>query len=252
MKTKYVVPLGVALLCAAWAQAQTVYSVNVVGFQKILVPPGGFAFSATPFTQDTNDINAVVGEQGTDLADPNPDAIYTWNGTSYAKSQRFPITGASPLDGLWVDSSLANLATNDIPPGAGFIYKNGSQTETQEIVVVGEVIADAQTTVDIPSGLWMISYNYSSEIDLNNSTLAGITSQATAGDEIFAFNTDTQSYEKFSYFGLVGAPTLDYQWLDAAINPTSFAFEPGSCVFYRNANAGFVWTEDLPYDLSSP
>jgi hypothetical protein len=151
-----------------------------------------------------------------------------------------------------VDSSLANLATNDIPPGAGFIYKNGSLTETQEIVVVGEVIADAQTTVDIPSGLWMISYNYSSEIDLNNSALAGITSQAAPGDEIFAFNTDTQSYEKFSYFGLVGAPTLDYQWLDAAINPTSFAFEPGSCVFYRNVNAGFVWTEDLPYDLSSP
>jgi hypothetical protein len=252
MKMKYIVPLGIALLLsAAWTQAQTVYSVNVVGFQKIQIPPGGFAFSATPFTQNTNDINAVIGEQGADLADPNPDAIYTWNGSSYAKSQRFPVVG-SPLDGLWVDSSLAALATNDIPPGAGFIYKNGSTTTTQEIVVVGEVIADAQTTVDVPSGLWLVSYNYSSEIELNNSTLAGATAQAAANDEIFAFNTDTQSYEKFTFLGLVGVPALDNQWVDAAFAPTSFAFEPGACVFYRNNNAGFVWTEDLPYDLSSP
>jgi len=254
MKTKYVVAIGIALLSAAWAQAQTVYSVNVVGFQKIQVPPGGFAFSATPFTQDTNNINTVVGEQGADLnAGVEADAIYTWNGTEYAKSQRFPVTGGSPLDGLWVDSSFSNLATNDIPPGAGFIYKNGSQTDTQEIVVVGEVIADAQTTVDIPSGLWMVSYNYSSEIELNNSTLAGATALASAGDNIYAFSKDTQSYQKFSFLGVVGDVSLDNKWLDAqTFAPTNFAFEPGNCVFYQNNNAGFVWTEDLPYDLSSP
>ena len=45
MKMNYVVSVGIALLSTVWVQAQTVYSVNVVGFQKLQIPPGGFAFS---------------------------------------------------------------------------------------------------------------------------------------------------------------------------------------------------------------
>ncbi|MFT5499386.1 MAG: hypothetical protein ACI9TH_004801 [Kiritimatiellia bacterium] len=244
MKMNYVVSVGIALLSTVWVQAQTVYSVNVVGFQKLQIPPGGFAFSSTPFDAGTNTLNGVIGKQGEDIGLGNGDSIFTWDGVGYKKFVRFPETGADARDGLWVDASFT-IATNDIATGTGFIYQN-KQATTQEIVVVGEVLDDTQNSLAVPAGLSLLSYSYSSDIPLNGTSLTNLATQA---DEIFVFDTASQGYQKYTYFANVGDPVRNFKWLDAGFLPTDLVLETGNSFFYRNKAAGFVWTEDLPYDL---
>lgn len=252
MKKMILAVAAAGLVATGSAMAQTVYSVNVVGFQKIQIPPGGFAFSSTPFLSATQDINGVIGEQGADIDAPNPDKVFTWNGTSYETFQRLPATGnGNPgTENKWADASF-NVATVTIAPGGGFIWQN-AQTTTQEVVVVGEVVDlnGGSITNTIPLGFSLLSYGWSSDIGLNASSLATV---ATEGDEIFIFETDSQSYKRYEYLGDVGEPTLNFKWVDAEFNATTVQLTTGLSFFYRNNGpAAIQWIESQPYDLDQP
>lgn len=244
------------LIFSGSAMAQTVFSVNVVGFQKVTIPPGSFAFASSPFMTATNNLNGVIGEQGADVTDANGgDSIYTWDGAAYTRYVRLPGSGVPPgTENQWVDAGTFALPTDPAGPGTGYIYFNSLAT-TQEIVMVGEVVDGAlnsttTSTNTIPQGLWLVSYDWSSDIALNSSSLTNETT-VTQGDEIFTFDTDTQAYTKYTYFANVGDPTRNYRWLNATtFDPATHVLETGSSFFYRNLGAGdVVWTEDQPYSL---
>jgi hypothetical protein len=123
MRTKTLL-LAAALAAAGLitATAQTVYSVNAVGFVNVSVPAGAFALLANPLNQPTNDLATVLADAPVDTTvyDFNPTtgfAIYTKRATTWTG------TGAS---------------TARLDPGKGFFVKNNG-TAAFNLTFIGEV-----------------------------------------------------------------------------------------------------------------
>lgn len=126
MRTKTLVLTAVVgAISIASAAAQTVYSVNAVGYVNKTVPAGGFALLANPLNLATNTLATVLPDV------PANTVVYKWNGTSFALFTMRP-TG-------WGASGAQTLN-----PGEGFFVKNVATTPLT-ITFVGEVLTGAQT-----------------------------------------------------------------------------------------------------------
>jgi hypothetical protein len=126
MRTKtLIVTAALGAVGLGTSVAQTVYSVNAVGFVNINVPPG--------FSMIANPLKAAVNEVGALFADaPDDTVIYKYNsatGQYNVNSKSF---------GAW-DNPAEQLA-----PGDGAFIKN-SGAAAFKITFVGEVVQGKQT-----------------------------------------------------------------------------------------------------------
>jgi hypothetical protein len=121
MRTKTVLlTAALGAISIATSVAQTVYSVNAVGYVNITVKAGQFALLANPLNQGDNKIATIMPDV------PVNTAIYTWNGTAFDSATK----RTSGWSGGAKDAVLA--------PGQGFFIKNVGTTDFT-ITFVGEV-----------------------------------------------------------------------------------------------------------------
>ena len=136
MKTKSI--LAAALLIAASAasaSAQTVYSVNAVGFVNVVFPPG-FTLASNPLEGATNTVAVLFSSV------PNGTSVFKFD------SALGQYTGTTFLFGNWGNPSFS------LVPGEGFFFKNpGSTTITNTFV--GNVKQGALTT-SLSSGFTLV------------------------------------------------------------------------------------------------
>ncbi len=243
------------LLCSLLGAATSalaqgpVYSVNIVGIQKVPVPGQQLDFVSTPFNSGSNTLDDILKTQ----AEPGTDEVFVWDVTTsnYKKFILFPpgIPGSEDIGNRWVSADDLSVANFPIGPGSGFIFKNSMTAgATNTISVVGDVVMAPSVAKTVPVNLSIQSYPYSSIIALNSCALSGPSSPANAGDEIFMWNVATQNYKKYIYVGSVGDPGLDYKWLDSdTAGVTTVELVPGDSFFYKNNGAQFTWTETKPY-----
>lgn len=243
--------IGALVGSSALAQGP-VYSVNIVGFQKVTVAPGKTDFSSNPFVKSSASIQDVIGNQGEGgetISDA--DNILFWNGSSYDVAYLSAGNGP-PYDGNWIDEN-GDILTTPIQPGTGFLFKNRVGGATNTLVLVGDVVSAATVSQTINPGLNLISYPYSTTIALNSLNLhlaQGAHGAETIGDadQMFVWNPVTASYAKYYLSSGNGAP-IDDNWIDENGDTSPVVINPGDSIWYfRKPSLGaLTYTETKPY-----
>ncbi len=227
-----------------------VFSANVVGVQKLSATPG-LTMAATPFEEDLQDLNAVIGPQLFGSNNFNTaDNILLWNP---GDQQYILFFLAGDVGGgfsrKWISVNPFGIATNEIFPGEGMFIRN-RQANTQTVVVAGDVFLDPTNLQAIIPGFQLLSYPYSAEIGMNSTTFTngGLGSNNfTTADNIFLWDADDQQYQLFFLAGDVGGG-FSHKWI--SVNPFGIAtnvIQPGQAFWYRHKGIGFDWVELSPY-----
>lgn len=255
--TLSIIVCGCVLASVAQAQTGEVYSLNVVGFQKVAAPAAKLEIAGTPFEAANDTLDAVVGPQLTGSDGPGvSDNVVMFQATNQQYVTYFIAGGIGDpqYDGKWFTTSL-QPATNInalVPPGRGFWIRS-RQSVTQTVVFAGDVVSAGAITNHIYSGLQLLSYPYSTAILLNNTTFSngavGSDGPGTS-DNILLWNTSNQQYVTYFIAGGIGDPQYDGKWFTQTLQPTTNIYlQPGQGFWYRHRGSGFTWTEQKPYTL---
>jgi hypothetical protein len=252
MRTPAFVATAAGILAGITAFAQgPVYSVNIVGFQKVTTAPGSFNLSGNPFLKSAMTVQDVVGNQGTGGDSfGNADNLLLWTGSAY--KQLFLVgQGIDPeLDGKWVDENFTP-STDVVAPGTGFWIKSSAVTNTTTIV--GDVVMDATKSFTINPGFNLLSYPYSTTAAINSSQMglnaaAGCTGGDSfeTADNIYVWNG--AQYVQYFLVAIGTDPELDDKWVDENFTPTTVSVQPGQGLWYkRTGSSSFTWTTTKPY-----
>ncbi|HMP72154.1 MAG TPA: hypothetical protein PKE55_02720 [Kiritimatiellia bacterium] len=258
--------LGFALLGAMRLPGETtVYSVNVIGVQKVVANPesvaGGRQILGVPLDALPGNLDQVIGTAGTannssaladnvviyDLDQPLSDRYRTF----YLRNN--PNEGGRPM---WRFAGSPQFwATNVyLHPGQGFWYINRSASAVTNVIVGDVQMADYVDTAIVP-GLQLLSNPFSAPMTLGEAGLTNgvaTTSSATA-DNITVFDPDALPAEQYkTYFlrpdpGNGNAPRWRFagspqSWADGVV------LEPHQGFWYRSrAGENFMWAAPRPY-----
>ena len=237
--------LLIAASFASSADAQVtnaVYSVNIIGMQKIAVS-SNLAIRSNPFQSAL--IGDVAGKSGRASSFSTiADNIQIFNATNQSYVTYFLGSNAT-LGAHWRLGSTPQ--TNFyLPPGVGYFYRSRSTTPWTNTIVGDVVLAPAITNIIRP-GLNLLSYPYSVSRNLTNLNLkfGRASSFSTVADNLMIFNTSNQSYT--TYF-LGSNATLGVHWRLGGSAVTNLILEPGAGFFYRSRLTNIVnWIETSPY-----
>ena len=246
-----------AIVCAtvavtSFAQTGEVYSLNVVGFQKVsALASGGLVLSSTPFDRDAANLDNVLGTNGipgATAATADNCLMYNKYTQSYLIYWLFSHTNPS-LNRHW--RSASGLATNvDLLPGQGFWYRNRASSDAT-LVMAGDVVDVGAVTNLIVPGLQMMSYPFSTSIRMTELTLTNGAPGATAttADNIMMYVPTNQSFNIYWLFSHTN-PALNRKWRSASGLATNVFVQPGQGFWYRSRLAtSNLWVEAKPYTL---
>ena len=247
-KTAAVLTVISSLTSGALAQTAEVFSLNVVGFQKITPVSNAMTFSSMPFDTDDNRVsNVVMGLQpGTSVG--SADTLFTWD----PASQRYVKCWLRTSDSNWHVQATGNpLATNIyLDPGVGFIIvRPSSRTSEPVVVVAGDVVADTAITNTLVEGLNLVSYPYNGDVYLTNMTLRYIGARGTSvgsSDNIKMWDPIAQ---RFVTYWLRSSTTNWHKQVTGNPIASNVVIRSGECFFYqRLAGRGtLTWVESRPY-----
>ncbi|MGD9873253.1 MAG: hypothetical protein AB7T27_03180 [Kiritimatiellia bacterium] len=237
---------GVILAAAVAIAQEAVYSLNVVGFQKVTAKPTAFTLPGVPFQAASHELNSLVGPQLT--AAKNylaADRIYLWDSASQKYKYYFL---NSAIGNKWVSYTNTTVATTN-----AFIYSNDGfwistvAASTQTVVLVGDVINVGAVTSSITAGFNLKSYPFSAprsinEMNLNNGTAA---KNYLAADRIFLWDAASQKYVYFFLNSTIGNKWASYTNTTVA---ASNVINPNDGFWYQ-AVGPVTWTAMKPYTL---
>lgn len=184
MRTKALLAAAAFAAGLAASMAQNVYSLNVVGYYNITIPPNSFALIANQLNTTNNSIASLLPSV------PPGTQLYKYAGGSWT-AYTF-----DEFDLVWTPNGDATLN-----PGEGaFIKNNTSQPLT--ITFVGEVL-QGQLTVAIPAGYAVVS-----SMVPQAGELPSLSFPAQPGDQVFKY-TPGSGYTSYTFdeFDLAWTPS---------------------------------------------
>ncbi|HON06651.1 MAG TPA: hypothetical protein PLW02_00975 [Verrucomicrobiota bacterium] len=212
MKTKLLIlTAAVAVAGAIAAKAQTVYSVNVVGYVNVTLYPG-YNLVANPLNTTNNTIGSLLANV------PRGTMLYKYNNaTGLYATYAFE----EDDDGILGWQPNGNATLN---PGEGAFIRNTTGTNLI-ITFVGEVLQGVLTNT-LPTG-----YSIRSSMVPQTGQVDSILQMpSNSGDLIYKFNPTMGRYDTFSYeeddYGILG-------W-----QPQSPVINVGEAFFIRRLSAG--------------
>ena len=185
MKTKALLAAGLLMAAsAASSLAQTVYSVNAVGFVNKTFQANGFTLAANPLIATANTVAALFSGV------PEGSAIFTFN----------PGTGGFDVNsfdfGAWFNPNAT------LVPGQAFFFKNPTGTPYVN-TFVGNV-QQGTLTNQLNAGFSLVS----SQVPQAGLLTTDLGFPILEGDLVFKFNSSTISYDVYSFvFGDWVGPT---------------------------------------------
>jgi hypothetical protein len=148
-KTLFVTAL-LSVACIATAVAQTVYSVNAVGYVNVTLAPG-FSLIANPLDGEDNTIPVLFA------AVPKNTVIYKFNATTGA----FIPNVKNVITGNWGDPAMT------LVPGEGAFVKIPDSSEPVTVTFVGEVM-QGSLSLPLPAGFSIASSQVPQADNLDN------------------------------------------------------------------------------------
>ncbi len=188
MKAKAILAAGLMMAAsAASSLAQTVYSVNAVGFVNVNLATG-FSLVSNPLEGAVNTVAALFPNTL-----PNNSQIFKFN----------PVTGSFSSStfvfGTWTDPSMT------LVPGEGFFFRNPSGA-TIVNTFVGNVKQGSLTT-PLAAGFNLVS----SQVPQSGLVATDLGAPIGNNETVFKFNNGTAAYESSTlFFGTwsAGEPTV--------------------------------------------
>jgi len=176
MRTKTLL-LTAALAAAGVASsiAQSVYSVNVVGYVNVTCIPG-YTFIQNPLSTTNNTITALLSSV------PDGTQVLTWN----ASAGTFDINNFS--FGTWDAPDVT------FSPSQGFIVNNPS-TDNVTVTFVGEVMQGANMVTPLVSGYNMVG----SKVPQAGLITTDLNFTAGEGDQVLKWNPTAGTYDIYNY-----------------------------------------------------
>ncbi len=217
---KKIIMTAALVACAAVVTAQTVTSVNIVGYNKD-VSAVGLHISAVQFNNATNTPSTVYGDS-LSLGSK----VYLFNGVNYDTSTYASIF--VPGQGLATQWS----ADLDLGDGQGHWVEVSTEAET---IISGEVPLDAAITNQIDAGLSLVAYPYPVE-----RVITGLGFVPASGDKIYVFNGvnyDTSTYASI-FVPIMG---MVMKWSDETL---SVAVGEG---FWYETEVAQSWVVNKPF-----
>jgi len=225
------------------SSAQTVYSVNVVGYVNTVIPGTDYANTGNPgqpqYTLIYNPLDNGSGNHLQDLfaaetvyggtfpanaALGNTAYVFNYGGQSFGADQN------NSYSGVWGQNT-------SLPPGTGFFMLNGNKTYTNTFV--GTVLQGNQTNNVA------VHYNLMSSIWPTGDYLGNLGLTAVGGDTIYLFNQHGQAFSAIqvnSYGSLYTAETTPFR-VDANLGP--FVTNGLSFFYLNNSGAPIPWITDF-------
>lgn len=161
---------------AASASAQTVYSVNAVGFVNVVLPPG-FSLVSNPLEGATNTVVALFPSSL-----PNNSQVFKFNSASGSfQSSTF-------FFGTWSDPAMT------LVPGEGFFFRNPSST-TITNTFVGNVKQGTLTT-PLVAGFTLVA----SQVPQAGLVATDLGLPVGNNETVFRFDNATGSYASSTLF----------------------------------------------------
>ena len=229
MRTKALLSVAAIAASAITAMAQgNVYSLNIVGYATVTIPPG-YSLLANPLsagaTNGANEIMPII----------NGELILTWTGTQFAQ------TGYDSDFGGWVgaDGSTA-AAPPSLPPGKGFFFFN--PVAATNVTFVGQVVPNPGATNQIP-----LAAGYNLVGSAIPATVAAVTNAPVSlpvinGMLLLTWDPVGKKYIQNGYDtdfgGWVGA--------DGSTAAAPPAYSIGQGFFFFNPLAATTWNQSLP------
>jgi len=218
---KFLTTIAVTALISgvSFADSNVVSSANVVGYVQTETPAAG-SFNIVSLVQFSNGSNTVhiqdaIGNMdvlNASAAWNNADKLITWNGGYLKYGLYQPASG----DAYWMASgagwsipALASAADVELKRGEGVWYLTGTGGSSTNITVSGDVFLDDTFNVDLVGTLTLLSYPYSSDINLTNMVVSNATASATwvDADKVIVWNG---GYVKY---GLYQPASGDAYWM---------------------------------------
>jgi len=200
MKTKTMI-LTAAVACgtlAAIAQS-TVYSVNVVGYANVVMPPG-FSIIANPLMAPTNTLGVLFAGQ------PDGFVVYKYDPISQWRLAVYQAPPWDPTNPQWDVPDMTLL------PGEGAFVYNPSATPFTN-TFVGEVIQGTNLTVNLP-GNYTTNVGFQlvgSLIPQEGQLATDLGFPARDGDVIYTYRNSTEQWRLYDYTAPPWDPT-NPQW----------------------------------------
>lgn len=205
--------------------ADPVYSVNSVGYMKVMLP-AGYSLIGSPFNSVGGAPLTLNGVFGTNVVDSTYVFIYV-PGSGYVSYNYVDPTG-------WQDDNGVPAGDAQILRDDGFwVYAPASMTAT----IAGEVPGSSQgtNTVALVPGYQLLAFAYPATVSAASSGL-----NPTDSDYIFKWSTN-QSYVTYQYVDPTG-------WQDDNGTPVDVKFGPGDGFWYYSVSSSTnTWNQVKPY-----
>ncbi len=259
--------IGFAFPQISLAQTSTVYSVNVVGFQKVVVPPydesGGMQLLGVPFDAQPGTLDDIIGTHGhagDNSAVADNVILYNPDAPDAEKYQIFYLRNNPQMNDtpMWrTVTPPQTWATNVfLQPNDGFWYVNRSAVSLTN-VFIGDVVADEEIAINIVPGLQLISYPFSAPVQLHELGLTnGLSSDSSATADIITFYDATKPLGlQYTQYYLRPDPQNQNipKWRYAGVPQhwaTNVVIQPHQGFWYQSrAESSFMWTVSRPYSL---
>ncbi|MGA4643817.1 hypothetical protein [Limisphaera sp. 4302-co] len=186
MRTKALLAAAAFAAGLAASMAQNVYSLNVVGYYNITIPPNSFALIANQLNTTNNTLGSLIPSA------PDGTQFFKFSGTGWDTYTY------DELEGGWLPNG--NVSLN--PGEGGFVRNNTANALT--ITFVGEVLQGSLTN-PVPAG-----FSVRSSMVPQAGTLTQLAFPAADGDQVFV-------YRGGSYVGAT-YDELEQGWLPAEPN----------------------------------
>ena len=216
--------LTAAGLVACGASAQTITSVNSVGFHSVDVPPGGDLVLVAPTLESMGGgtLEELIGDQL-----PAGAIAHIWQ----RDTRSYTTVPKSSKNG-WGSATIER--------GDAVWLLDPNATTTQRVSFAGEVpdvrSLTATTTVSI-GAIDAVAYPYPTEIDFTNTTLA---QASVPGDVVHFWRTADQAYTTVPKSSKNG-------WGSSSTKVLAI----GEAFWYQPLDGSEDWVEVIKYDLSN-
>lgn len=249
--------LGFGLIVASPAQAgESVYSVNIVGFQtKELPEPGQFDMISAPFDKDENTLEDVLGGLLIGNAvEGGADRLRFWD----ADQQVYVNVGVGPDGNFYLQDAQGNWVEPfeqvnfELVRGEGlWLAASAAGPSERSITLAGDVVMDDEVLYQFFEGFHLVANPFSTPIALQDMMFAESDASGNAvegaADRVRAWSTVNQQYQNYG----LGPDGKWYKqdssgnWQDPFVEAEK-VFEPGEAFFYF-AQDDFDWILENPY-----
>lgn len=242
--------IAAGVLCiVSIASAQSVTS-ETFGFVKVDKPAGQLNLVGNGFGDDDTTLTELVpvDQFNGALIFGDADRVIIWDSGSDSYTTYALYDDGSTVEWRNKTAFYGSGVNPVIPAGSSFWVQSLGSTVDTNLVVSGNVVTSQFVTNQVLPGLQMLSYPFSTEIDLNASQLKDNATGALIygdADHVITWNPVVQGYVTYALYD--DGSTREWRNKTSFYNPAGaidIAFGAG---FWFDAKSGFPWIETNQY-----